>query len=299
MARRGSLPPKLEEDPLVTEARRQQEKLAAAQEKKLRQQEAQGKLPAFIPRQVSEHLSDKQIKEACIVFEMFDATSQECVAVEQLGTMLRSLGLNPTPDEISDFGDFFDEDETGVLDINDFLTIYALRYSDAVLEKEDTSLAFRAIDSDLNGYLESFELERLCVFRKWGPPSAQGLTEGSEQEQLEQREKMNSESLKRMIEDADVDGDGQVDYFEFVRMMSQAPSGSVEAMRAKAEFEAMQYMDVNEQKKIKQDIQLTVLDACEVATRACSSKSLKVATWLEVYDERNGNPPTPIPDPSA
>ncbi|XP_039067833.1 calmodulin-like protein 8, partial [Hibiscus syriacus] len=59
--------------------------------------------------------------------------------------------------------------------------------------------AFKVFDKDLNGYISACELRN--VMMKIG-------------------EKLNDEEVEQMIREADLDGDGQVNYDEFVKMMT-------------------------------------------------------------------------------
>ena len=69
---------------------------------------------------------------------------------------------------------------------------------DYCLRKDYLDYIFKYFDKDGNGYITALELS--SVMNSLG-------------------EKLTEEEVEEMIREADIDGDGQIDYDEFVRMM--------------------------------------------------------------------------------
>ena len=110
---------------------------------------------------------------------------------------MRSLGMNPTEAELQDMISEVDADQNGTIDFSEFLSLMARKMKDTDSE-EELKEAFRVFDKDQNGFISAAELRH--VMTNLG-------------------EKLTDEEVKEMIQEADVDGDGQIDYDEFVKVM--------------------------------------------------------------------------------
>ena len=51
---------------------------------------------------MAEHLTEAQIEEFYVAFDWFDTDGSGTVDHEELGSVLRSLGQNPTAEEVAD-----------------------------------------------------------------------------------------------------------------------------------------------------------------------------------------------------
>ena len=74
--------------------------------------------------------------------------------------------------------------------------------------------AFSLFDKDGDGTITTKELG--TVMRSLG----QNLTEAELQDMINEVEKLTDEEKDEMIREADIDGDGQLNYVEFVTMMT-------------------------------------------------------------------------------
>jgi len=92
---------------------------------------------------------------------------------------------------------FFDADGNGTIDFPEFLSLMARKMKDTDTEEELIE-AFKVFDRDGNGFISAAELRH--VMTNLG-------------------EKLTDEEVDEMIREADVDGDGQINYEEFVKMM--------------------------------------------------------------------------------
>ncbi|RMC10569.1 hypothetical protein DUI87_13374 [Hirundo rustica rustica] len=124
---------------------------------------------------MAERLSEEKIAEFKEAFSLFDRDGDGRISAEELGTVMRSLGQNPTQAEL--------RAET--------------READG---EEEIREAFRVFDKDGNGYISAVELRH--VMTNLG-------------------EKLTDEEVDEMIKEADRNDDGQVNYEEFVRMMTE------------------------------------------------------------------------------
>uniref|UniRef100_UPI0005B2EBEF Chimera protein of Calmodulin, GPF-like protein EosFP, and Myosin light chain kinase n=1 Tax=Rattus norvegicus TaxID=10116 RepID=UPI0005B2EBEF len=146
----------------------------------------------------SDQLTEEQIAEFKEAFSLFDKDGDGTITTKELGTVMRSLGQNPTEAELQDMINEVDADGDGTIDFPEFLTMMARKMKDTDSEEEIRE-AFRVFDKDGNGYISAAELRH--VMTNLG-------------------EKLTDEEVDEMIREADIDGDGQVNYEEFVQMMT-------------------------------------------------------------------------------
>merc|ERR1712226_284091 len=147
------------------------------------------------PTMGDEQLTEEQIAEFKEAFSLFDKDGDGTITTKELGTVMRSLGQNPTEAELH--ARWMDADGNGTIDFPEFLTMMArkMKYTDS---EEEIRAAFRVFDKDGNGFISAAELRH--VMTNLG-------------------EKLTDEEVDEMIREADVDGDGQINYEEFVKMM--------------------------------------------------------------------------------
>ncbi|XP_047377369.1 calmodulin-like protein 3 [Sciurus carolinensis] len=146
---------------------------------------------------MTHQLTEEQIAEFREAFSLFDKDGDGCITTQELGTVMRSLGQNPTEAELQGMVNEIDRDGNGTVDFPEFLGMMARKMKDTDSEEEIRE-AFRVFDKDGNGYVSAAELRH--VMTRLG-------------------EKLSDEEVEEMIRAADSDGDGQVNYEEFVRML--------------------------------------------------------------------------------
>jgi len=132
------------------------------------------------------------LKEA---FSLFDADHDGEITVHELGRVMRNHGLNPTDDELKDMIRNVDKNSNGAIDFNEFIEMMVRR--DAKVE-EDVMHAFRVFDRDGDGYISVEELR--LTMNNLGEP-------------------LTDHEVRSMIEEADLDGDGRINFQEFARLM--------------------------------------------------------------------------------
>ncbi|KAF9506047.1 hypothetical protein BS47DRAFT_1353370 [Hydnum rufescens UP504] len=146
---------------------------------------------------MADQLTEEQISEFKEAFSLFDINGDGMITTHELGIVMRSLGQNPTEAELQDMVNEVDADENGMLDFPEFLTMMARTMRDADSEDE-IKKAFKVFDKDGNGFISSAELRH--VMNSLG-------------------EKLTEQEVDEMMREADVDGDGQINHEEFVKMM--------------------------------------------------------------------------------
>jgi len=148
---------------------------------------------------MAEQYTEEQIAEFKEAFSLFDKDGDGTIDADELGTVLRSLGNQPTDEEVEDMIKEADEDGNGTIDFAEFIKMMPTQERDDNAEEEMLE-AFRVFDTDGNGSITADELRQ--IFVNLG-------------------EKLTEEEIADMIEEADTDGDGEINYQEFVTMMFQ------------------------------------------------------------------------------
>ena len=138
----------------------------------------------------ADQLTEEQIAEFKEAFSLFDKDGDGTITTKELGTVMRSLGQNPTEAELQDMINEVDADGNGTIDFPEFLTMMARKMKETDSEEEIRE-AFRVFDKDGNGFISAAELRH--VMTNLG-------------------EKLTDEEVDEMIREADIDGDGQVNY---------------------------------------------------------------------------------------
>jgi calmodulin len=146
---------------------------------------------------MADQLTEEQIAEFKEAFSLFDKDGDGTITTKELGTVMRSLGQNPTEAELQDMINEVDADGNGTIDFPEFLTMMARKMKDTD-SAEEIKEAFKVFDKDGNGFISAAELRHIMT---------------------NLGEKLTDEEVDEMIREADVDGDGQINYDEFVDMM--------------------------------------------------------------------------------
>jgi len=143
-------------------------------------------------------LTDEQVAEYKEAFYVFDKDGDGCITTEELGIVMKSLGQTPTREELLAMVREVDIDGNGTIEFNEFLQMMSKTVKDTDPEKE-LKEAFRFFDRSNDGYISSTELR--AVMTNLG-------------------EKLTDDEVDDMIKEADLDGDGQVSYEEFVLILT-------------------------------------------------------------------------------
>ncbi|NXE81032.1 CETN1 protein, partial [Cochlearius cochlearius] len=145
-------------------------------------------------------VSEEQSGELREAFELFDPGGSGLVDASSLKarSSVRALGCELGKEEMKRIVSEFGEEGSGKLTFKSFLQVMTQKMAEPCLEKEILE-AFKVFDCDGTGKI-SFENLKV-VAREVG-------------------EDITDEELQEMIDEADVDGDGEVDEQEFVRILT-------------------------------------------------------------------------------
>ncbi|CAN0908034.1 Probable calcium-binding protein CML17 [Linum grandiflorum] len=148
-------------------------------------------------------MKETQIADLREIFRSFDRDSDGSLTQLELGSLLRSLGINPSRDQLDALIKTADTNSNGTVEFSEFLALVApdLEEEKSPYSEEQLKQLFRMFDRDGNGYITAAELAHSMA--KLGHA-------------------LTVEELNGMITEADTDGDGRISFPEFSRAISSA-----------------------------------------------------------------------------
>jgi calmodulin len=143
-------------------------------------------------------LSEDDIELIQNTFKLFDKNGDGTIDRVEIKTVMRKLGQDVNNDEINDM---LKDSNTDFITFEQFLKIVENSLSNNTEDETEKQLmdAFRVFDKDNNGSISRDEFRN--VMNSLG-------------------EVFTEDDLEMMIIEADTNGDGQIDYAEFVQMIT-------------------------------------------------------------------------------
>ena len=148
-------------------------------------------------------LDDEQIAELREIFRSFDRNNDGSLTQLELGSLLRSLGLKPSPEQLETLIQNTDKNSNGLIEFSEFITLVApdLLPAKSPYTEDQLRQLFRLFDRDGNGFITAAELAHSMA--KLGHA-------------------LTAEELTGMIKEADLDGDGTINFEEFSLAINSA-----------------------------------------------------------------------------
>merc|ERR1719247_563140 len=131
-------------------------------------------------------------------FNLFDKKRTGAIPIGDMGTVLRSLGQNPTEAELQALMDEVDADKSGTIDFEEFVNMMSRTNKSNEQMEDEIKTAFLTFDADGSGFITKDEL--IETLTTMGDP-------------------VDEETIVGMIQEADLDGDGKINYEEFTKIM--------------------------------------------------------------------------------
>lgn len=145
----------------------------------------------------TDKLTPQQLDELREAFAIYDLDGDGTITTRELGSVMRALGLNPTEAEILNFIKEADLDNSGSINFDEFAVLMFDKIKD-IDSEEDIIAAFKVFDMENKGYITQHELRH--VMTNLG-------------------EKLTDQEVADMMREADADGDGKINYQDFVKIM--------------------------------------------------------------------------------
>merc|ERR1719164_340796 len=133
-------------------------------------------------------LTEEQKQEIREAFDLFDTDGSGCIDAKELKVAMRALGFEPKKEEVKKMIADIDKDGDGTIDFNEFLDMMTAKMGERD-SREEILKAFRLFDDDETGKISFKNPKRVAK---------------------ELGERMTDEELQEMIDEADRDGDGEV-----------------------------------------------------------------------------------------
>ncbi|KAB2070585.1 hypothetical protein ES319_A08G164600v1 [Gossypium barbadense] len=148
-------------------------------------------------------LDEEQMAELREIFSSFDRNNDGSLTQLELGSLLRSLGLKPSLDQVEDLIQKADSNNNGLIEFSEFVAMLApeLQPEKSPYSEEQLKQLFKMFDRDGNGFITAAELAQTMA--KLGHA-------------------LTVEELTGMIKEADADGDGRISFDEFSRAITSA-----------------------------------------------------------------------------
>lgn len=148
---------------------------------------------------IEDNFQIEKINELKEAFEMFDRDKDGCINIRELGCVLRSIGQDPTDDELLEMLEEIRKSKEDLITFNNVEEIMNKNLRQAENEEELVE-SFKIFDKEGNGLISTAEFKHIM------------LTLG---------EKLPEEEVNEMIKEADPNGEGSVNYREFAKKIIQ------------------------------------------------------------------------------
>ncbi|KAF8689215.1 hypothetical protein HU200_042002 [Digitaria exilis] len=154
-------------------------------------------------QQQSRSLDDDQLPELREIFRSFDRNADGSLTQLELGSLLRSLGLTPSTDQLDALISRADTNSNGLVEFSEFVALVApdLLADRSPYSEDQLRKLFSILDRDGNGFITAAELAHSMA------RLGHALT---------------VKELTGMIKEADIDGDGRINFQEFSRAITAA-----------------------------------------------------------------------------
>jgi len=163
-------------------------------------------IKTFTPNSSSSNLSKAQLKEFREAFGFFDKDGDGYITTEELGIVMRSLGQFASEEELKEMLKEVDINGDGLFSLDEFVEIVSnysgptVGNSDDHDEEQELRDAFRIFDKHSRGFISASDLR--AVLHCLG-------------------EDLSEDEIEDMIREVDIDGDGRIDFEEFVRALGE------------------------------------------------------------------------------
>jgi len=171
--------------------------------KKLRGFRAENKLKKVALFAMAQNINPNQIKEMKAIFTKLDKDGDGQLTFEEIAEGLKEADL-PINDDMKELLQAIDSDNSGKIDYSEFIA--ATLSKKQVIQEDLCWAAFKIFDLDGNGKITKDELQEVLHNR-------------------DMLDEFGEETLKTIMEDADTNGDGEIDFHEFLEMMRTAHEG--------------------------------------------------------------------------
>lgn len=150
---------------------------------------------------IAQQMNEGEISLLKTIFMALDENGDGTLTVNEIRKGLRNSGLKEIPPDLDYLMHDVDSDGSGVIDYTEFVA--ASLEQRQYIQEDVCWAAFRVFDLDANGKISPEELLQVL-----GSDNVQGVFDHQDVAEI-----------KAMIQEVDTDGDGEIDFDEFMAMM--------------------------------------------------------------------------------
>merc|ERR1719171_72749 len=150
---------------------------------------------------IAGQLDDAAIKNLRDTFMQLDDNGDGLLSVKEMRDGLAKAGLKDIPPDLQQIMEEVDSDGSGVIDYTEFLA--ATLDKKSYMQEDVCWSAFRVFDRNGDGKISQAELEQVL---------GSGEVEAA----------MGANAVKELMKEVDTNGDGEIDFQEFMQMMKKA-----------------------------------------------------------------------------
>ena len=144
-------------------------------------------------------INEEEIEELREAFNLFDTNGDGTIDPKELKAAMQSLGFEAKNHTVYQMISDIDKNGTGDIDFEEFLDLMTVKLGDSD-SPEDVQKVFDLFDDDKTGFISIHNLKRV----------AKDLGES-----------MSDAEMLEMIERADSDNDGQINFDDFYNIMTK------------------------------------------------------------------------------
>ncbi|CAF0752818.1 unnamed protein product [Brachionus calyciflorus] len=142
-------------------------------------------------------MSQKEIQDYQEAFNFFDSDRDGYINTQEVGKVMRSVGLYPSEEEISQI---MKSTSRTKVDFNEFLNLASKNIIDNKINETQMREAFKMFDNFGNGLVNLQQMRN----------ALQNLGE-----------KLRDEEIDEMIRESDIDAEGNVNYEDLVKILTR------------------------------------------------------------------------------
>ncbi|CAF0860636.1 unnamed protein product [Rotaria sordida] len=166
--------------------------------------------PSNVANKAFYDISPEELAELREAFRVFDQNGDGSITLSELRIVLDQMGLDPSEEELQDMIREVDEDQSGTISFAEFVDMVKKAVDTNKNSREELFRAFQVFDLDQNGFITMEEL-------RTGIQLISTVLQAT-------GDRPTDEDALEMIAEADIDGDGRINYDEFVLIMTNNTS---------------------------------------------------------------------------
>jgi calmodulin len=147
-------------------------------------------------------MTEEQIETYKEAFSMYDKNGDSKITIDELGDVVRNLGINPSKQKLSELLKEIDLDNSGTIEFNEFQIWMSNKMNSGKFERNEEDLlnCFKVFDENGDQFITAEELK--SVMKRLG-------------------QNLDDDEINLMITEADIDGDNRINFKEFVQLMKK------------------------------------------------------------------------------